>query len=142
MLRSDSGMDNALNHVSSTAEEHRRRRSRGGGGGGGGGGDSGDSGDSGGGRRGSTASLNVLNTPLPFCVEDGILSSTFSQRSEVERQYGVGKCLPVEPVRCLLSCAVLLCSHVSHVSYVDFRYSAVVFFIPVSNDHFKYSCIA
>jgi H+/Cl- antiporter ClcA len=47
----------------------------------------------------SSSTLNVLNTQLPFCVEDGILSSTFSQRSDVERQFGVGKVLVIEPVR-------------------------------------------
>ena len=50
------------------------------------------------GRSSTSASSNALNTPLPFCVEDGILSDTFGQRSDIERQFGVGKCLAVEPV--------------------------------------------
>ena len=64
----------------------------GGGGGGGGGGSK---------RRSSTLGAmelnNVLSTPIPFAVEDGVLSETFSQRSDVERQFGPGKILSVEP---------------------------------------------
>ena len=63
---------------------------------GGGGGDGGGSK-----RRSSTLGAmelnNVLSTPIPFAVEDGVLSETFSQRSDVERQFGPGKILSVEP---------------------------------------------
>ena len=63
----------------------------------------GDGGGDGGGskRRSSTLGAmelnNVLSTPIPFAVEDGVLSETFSQRSDVERQFGPGKILSVEP---------------------------------------------
>ena len=70
-------------------------------------GDAAGGGDGGGGlgggskRRSSTLGAmelnNVLSTPIPFAVEDGVLSETFSQRSDVERQFGPGKILSVEP---------------------------------------------
>ena len=85
MSLSSVGVSGALSSLVS-AEEART------GGGGGGGNEGRDRG------RSSIPSFNALDTQLPFCVEDGILSDTFGQRSDTERQFGVGKCLAVEPV--------------------------------------------
>ena len=71
--------------------------SGGGSGGGNGGGNGGGSSDR---TRASPSleELNILSTPIPFGVEDGIVSEAFASRTDVVRQYGRGKCLMVETV--------------------------------------------
>ena len=61
------------------------------------------------GNEGAVASMNVLSTQIPFAVEDGVLSDTFTQRTEVERQFGSGKSISVEPVRCCLLFLLSVC---------------------------------